>query len=128
MRKPTNGNKGNSIKTYREELSNKKVELLTSLGFNFRRLAVADRSSEDDLMVALRDEFLHLGLDQVLSVQLREVESALDRLNTGEYGACAECGTPISSKRLRALPWATCCVDCKDSAFAGQPQEVICLA
>jgi DnaK suppressor protein len=120
-----NGNKGNSIKTYREELLNKKVELLTSLGFNFRRLAVADRSSEDELIVALQDEFLHLGLDQILSVQLQEVESALERLNTGEYGACAECGSAISSKRLRALPWATYCVDCKDAAFAGQPQEAL---
>ena len=127
MRKPMNGNKGNSIKTYREELLNKKVELLTSLGFNFRRLATADRRSEDDLIVALQDEFLHLGLDRVLSGQLQEVESALGRLNSGEYGACADCGHSISSKRLQALPWATHCVDCKDNAFAGQPQEPVSL-
>jgi len=125
MRKPTNGNKGNSIKTYRKELLNKKVELLTSLGFNFKRLADAERNSEDDLIVALQDEFLHLGLDRVLSGQLREVESALSRLNSGEYGVCANCGTSISLKRLQALPWATYCVDCKDNAFAGQAQEVV---
>ena len=127
MRKPTNGNKGNSIKTYRKELLNKKVELLTSLGFNFKRLADAERNSEDALIVALQDEFVHLGLDRVLSDQLREVESALGRLNSGEYGACANCGTAISSKRLQALPWATHCVDCKDNAFAGQPQEGLSL-
>ena len=120
-----NGHKGNPIRTYREELLNKKVELLTSLGFNFRRLATADRRSEDDLIVALQDEFLHMGLDRVLSGQLQEVESALDRLNSGEYGACADCGHSISSKRLQALPWATHCVDCKDNALAGQPQEAV---
>ena len=125
MRKPTNGNGSNSIKMYRKELFNKKVELLTSLGFNFRRLATADRRSEDDLIVALQDEFLHLGLDRVLYGQLREVESALGRINSGEYGACADCGHSISSKRLQALPWATHCVDCKDNAFAGQPQEAV---
>src|SRR3990172_8610868 len=124
MRKPTNGNKGNSIKTYRKELLNKKAELLMSLGFNFKRLADAERNSEDDLIVVFRDEFLHLGLDRVLYGQLREVESALDRLNSGEYGACANCGTSISSKRLQAVPWATYCVDCQDQAFAGQSQEV----
>ena len=96
-----------------------------SLGFNFKRLADADRSSEDDLIVALQDEFLHMGLDRVLSGQLQEVESALDRLNSGEYGACANCGHSISSKRLRALPWATHCVDCKDDAFAGQPEKAV---
>ena len=125
MRKPTNGNGSNSIKMYRKELFNKKVELLTSLGFNFRRVSTADRRSEDDLIVALQDEFLHMGLDRVLSGQLQEVESALDRLNSGEYGACADCGHSISSKRLQALPWATHCVDCKDNAFAGQPQEAV---
>jgi RNA polymerase-binding protein DksA len=133
MRKPTNGNHGNSINLKRfglfmkcrEELSNKKVELLTSLGFNFKRLADAERTSEDDLIVALQDEFLHLGLDQVLSGQLREVESALARLNSGEYGTCVNCGTSISSKRLQALPWATRCVDCKDNVFAGQPQGAV---
>ena len=109
-------------------LLNKKVELLTSLGFNFKRLSVADRSSEDALIVALQDEFLHLGLDRVLYGQLQEVESALDRLNAGEYGACAECGTSISSKRLQALPWATHCVDCKSNAFVGPTNEVASLA
>ena len=123
MGKPTNGNKGNSIKTYRKELLNKKVELLTSLGFNFKKLADTERSSDDDLIVALQDEFLHSGLDRILYDQLREVESAMGRLNAGEYGACANCGTSISLKRLQALPWATHCVDCKENALVGQARE-----
>src|SRR3990172_8364212 len=113
MRMPINGNKVNSIKTYQKDLLNKKVELLMSLGFNFKRLADSERTSEDDLIVALQDEFLHLGLDRVLYGQLLEVESALDRLDSGEYGACANCGTSISPKRLQALPWAGYCVDCQ---------------
>ena len=123
MRKSTNGNKGSSIKTYRKELLNKKVELSTSLVVNFKRLADADRSSEDDLQVALKDELLHVGLDLVLYGQLREVESALDRVNSGEYGVCAECGASISSKRLRAVPWATYCVECQDRTYAEPVQE-----
>ena len=127
MRKPTNGNGSNSIKMYRKELLDKKVQLLTSLGFNFKRLADADRRSEDDLIVALQDEFLHSGLDRVLYGQLLEVESALDRLGSGEYGTCANCGNSISAKRLQAVPWATYCIDCQESVFAGQPQEAVSL-
>ena len=127
MRKPTNGNKSTSIKTYRKELLDKRTELLTSLGFNFKRLADAERNSEDALIVALQDEFLHSGLDRILYDQLREVESALGRLNSGEYGACASCGNSISSKRLQALPWATHCLECKDNAFPGQAQEAVSL-
>ncbi|MBI2818800.1 MAG: TraR/DksA family transcriptional regulator [Acidobacteria bacterium] len=127
MRKPTNGTKGAAIRAYRIELLNKKMDLLMSLGFNFKKLAEADRNSDDDLMVALQDEVLHSGLDRVLYDQLREVESALARLGSGEYGSCANCGSPISAKRLQAIPWATHCVDCKDNAFAGQPQATVSL-
>ena len=128
MRKPTNGNKGNVIRTYRKELLNKKVELLMSLGFNFKRLADVERTSEDDLIVALQDEFLHLGLDRVLYGQLLEVESALDRLDSGEYGTCANCGTSISSKRLQVVPWAGYCVDCQDRVAGEKAQELGSLA
>jgi len=127
MRKPTNGYQGNLIKTYRNELLNKKMELLMSLGFNFKKLANAERTSVDDLIVALQDESLHLGLDRVLYEQLRQVESALDCLDSGEYGTCGICGTSISSKRLHAIPWATHCVECQDRAFAGQVQEAASL-
>ena len=125
MKNPMNGNKGSAIRAYGNELLRKKVELLTSLGFNFKRLATAERRSDDALIVALRDELLHLGLDRVLYEQLQEVESALERLGSGEYGTCANCGSPISSKRLQAIPWATHCLDCKDSAFAGHAQEAV---
>lgn len=127
MRKPTNGNQGNAVKTYRKELLNKKAELLVSLGIHFKRLADAERTSEEDLITVSKDEFLQLGLSRVLYGQLREVEFALDRLDLGEYGSCAECGASISAKRLQAIPWAGYCVDCQDMAGIGQEQEVVSL-
>lgn len=38
---------------------------------------------------------------------------ALERLEEGEYGICVECGEPISPKRLTAVPWTECCVNCQ---------------
>lgn len=63
----------------------------------------------NETMVALEDE---------LSVQEREVEKALARLDTGSYGACVECGQAIAEERLAALPAAALCFDCAD---AGAP-------
>ncbi len=128
MRKPTNGNQGNSIKTYRKELLNKKAELLVSLGINFRRVANVERTSEEDLVTVSHDESLQLGLNRVFYGQLRLVESALDRLDLGEYGTCARCAAAISPKRLQAIPWARYCVDCQDTAVTGQVQELGSLA
>jgi RNA polymerase-binding protein DksA len=44
---------------------------------------------------------------------LDEVEAALLRLDAGTYGTCVECGHPIASERLEALPWASHCIGCQ---------------
>jgi DnaK suppressor protein len=43
---------------------------------------------------------------------LDQIESALQRIEDGCYGRCAECQTRIPSARLEAIPYATCCVEC----------------
>jgi RNA polymerase-binding protein DksA len=116
-----------SIEEYRQKLTGVKIGLLTSLGFNFKKLADSERNSDDDLIVALQDEFLHSGLDRMLYEQLRGIDAALARLDTREYGSCSSCGISISSKRLQAIPWATHCVGCKDDALAVAPQEAVSL-
>ena len=56
-----------------------------------------------------------LGLLQTEDVGLREVDEALRRLNDGTYGVCAACGRSIPKARLRALPYARMCLECKKS-------------
>jgi len=38
--------------------------------------------------------------------ELDEVRAALQRMDSGSYGLCQECGRPISPQRLRASPAA----------------------
>lgn len=54
-----------------------------------------------------------LGLVDTLVGQLREVEKALERIEQGTYGICANCGKEIPAARLEARPESTLCVDCK---------------
>lgn len=44
--------------------------------------------------------------------RLEELDSALERLEDGGYGVCANCGRPIAAERLLARPTATTCIDC----------------
>jgi RNA polymerase-binding transcription factor DksA len=44
---------------------------------------------------------------------LREVDAALDRMDTGTYGRCQKCGNPIAEERLEALPATRLCIACK---------------
>jgi len=45
-----------------------------------------------------------------------EVNQALARLDAGEYGLCSECEEPIAEARLKALPYATLCIQCAEEA------------
>jgi len=42
-----------------------------------------------------------------------KIKDALERIESGTYGICEECGEEISEKRLQARPVTTLCIDCK---------------
>ena len=44
------------------------------------------------------------------------LDSALRRLDDGEYGLCEDCGAEISPKRLSAIPFAKRCLSCQHQA------------
>jgi DnaK suppressor protein len=54
------------------------------------------------------------GEVQVLAENLRAVladcEHAIDKLDQGTYGACEQCGEPITEARLEAMPATRWCV------------------
>lgn len=45
---------------------------------------------------------------------IKDVQLALERLAEGTYGVCEQCGEPINSARLEALPTARLCMSCAD--------------
>lgn len=59
-----------------------------------------------------------LSVKEVLEDSLRDVRSALDRLNKGTYGVCKYCGKPIDERRLLARPASSACVHCKETIKA----------
>ena len=46
---------------------------------------------------------------------IAEVDRALEKLDEGTYGSCDDCGRPIGSERLQAVPWAGLCVKCAEA-------------
>ncbi len=60
-------------------------------------------------------EHIEVALIQMKGDVLQRVREALDRLDAGEYGYCAECEEEISEKRLQALPFAVRCTACEES-------------
>jgi DnaK suppressor protein len=54
---------------------------------------------------------------------LAEIEAALDRIASGRYGWCEQCGRPIAAGLLAARPQARYCVPCGRQAA---PQRIAC--
>ena len=104
---------------YRRELVEKRREVIAGLGMKFDTLARMGRVAEDDQAQISHDEFVSLRLNSLDYAQLRLVEEALDRMDSGDYGTCLCCEEPIPAKRLRVLPWARYCVKCQESMAAG---------
>lgn len=51
---------------------------------------------------------------ELTSRTVQGIETALQRLEAGEFGTCADCRCRISDARLRALPFAALCLACQE--------------
>jgi DnaK suppressor protein len=104
--------------SYRETLQDKRQDLLCALGVKFDTLARMGPVAEEDQAQITHDEFVSLHLNSLDYGQLRLIEEALDRMDSGGYGTCLSCEEPIAAKRLRAVPWARYCIHCQESPGA----------
>jgi DnaK suppressor protein len=112
---------------YRRMLLAKRKEVMTGLGSKFDSLAAMGRVAEDDQAQVSHDEFISLHLNSLDHLQLRLVEEALNRLDSGDYGICLCCEEPIAPKRLRAISWARYCLKCQESMGAELDREWLSL-
>ncbi len=56
---------------------------------------------------------------------LREVKATLRRISDGSFGTCIDCESAIAPKRLAAVPWASRCIQCQDTADQDDPQPLV---
>jgi RNA polymerase-binding protein DksA len=77
--------------------------------------ATADNHLADTASATLGREIdytLGDNAEQVIS----EIDAALQRIESGDYGVCERCGREIPRERLESNPWASLCIDCKRKA------------
>jgi RNA polymerase-binding protein DksA len=58
------------------------------------------------------DELAAINADR-LARDLKLIDRALADIDAGRYGVCVECEEPIAARRLKALPFATRCIECQ---------------
>jgi RNA polymerase-binding transcription factor DksA len=75
-----------------------------------------EESGEGDTLAVERERDLALSAQAQAAVE--EIDLALAKLRDGTYGVCEQCNGIIPKERLRALPHAALCVQCKSAGFS----------
>ena len=116
---------------FRDLLLEKRAELAGDV-HNMQREALrsSDRNGENESS-AVRTHMADVGsdnweqeftlglLDKDMAL-LREIDEALERIESGAYGRCLATERRITKQRLRAKPWAKYCIDYVRQVESGQ--------
>ena len=110
------------MERFKEMLLQKREELVNEVE-EVRSRSVED-SEEDDkdyidyAVSSYTKEFLY-SLSDMERKELIAVDRALKAIEDETYGTCEECGDDIEEKRLKAVPWATFCLNDQELADRG---------
>ena len=97
-------------------LQNKRSELARAIRSQSTQLKVCEGEHElIDRMQSMSRREETVTFLNTLTRTLADVDAALMAMNEGSYGTCLECGEPIASRRLQAIPWASHCIRCQQA-------------
>lgn len=96
-------------------LRRRRAELLRLREGQLEDEHVLSGSAVPDVLDAASNYTGAVVLDQLGEAELEElteIGEALQRIALGVWGRCEECDEPIPLRRLQAIPWCRCCVEC----------------
>jgi len=111
-----------SRENHREILIQKKEEL-SGTPLNREEIAIQWVPDVIDDVQNAAEREIALGSINRHWQTLRAIEQALQRLEEGSFGVCAECERQIHPKRLQAVPWAALCLSCQEARDAEEPRD-----
>lgn len=123
--KPKRTAQSADLEKFREQLLVERLRLEEELQEIERRAARADESDRASELSAYEDHPADLAsetferekdlaIGESVEHMLHKVINALEKIDRGTYGRCDACSKLIKKARLRALPFATLCLDCQD--------------
>ncbi len=101
-------------------------EIANTAARTIARTQEEGRMADEDPTVDLADkaansytkEFL-FGMTNTDRTILNMIDAALKRIQSDEYGVCANCQEELQQKRLEAVPWAKHCLACQEKMEQG---------
>jgi DnaK suppressor protein len=102
---------------YKNLLLEKKRKLLRNL---LEEKKISEKVGDEWLEPKDIEDFAHVTYDEISRYVLaehelgiiKEIDIALKKIETGEYGICERCGAEIDPMRLKVIPWTKYCAKC----------------
>ena len=111
------------IKQYRQLLITERAKLAEEIKSIAKDASTSPRDASGDLSaytlhmadMAADTYERELSMNIASSEQqtLYQIDEALKRLDDGSFGVCQQCNQPISMSRLKAVPYASLCIECQ---------------
>ena len=104
------------LATLRDKLERNRARLQKELSTEKSAVATTESESQDYELAYVEDldQTIDTEVDSHRNFELNETEEALERISSGGYGVCQDCGEEIGVKRLMAYPMARRCFSCKE--------------
>jgi len=105
-----------NLKNIEADLLKRKLELEQKLT-EMSKEQFSDGQVQDpgDQALTATMESLRMSLQDAEMEEYRGIAKALERIKEGAYGICADCGNPISEKRLQSFPGTMRCLACQEN-------------
>ena len=107
------------LQRFESLLLKRKLELLKAgeTGHQAEEIVELDQARGGRLsrMDAMQAQAMSLETGRRRRQHVVEINAALERVTTGDYGDCFECGETINPKRLEADPSARLCIGCAEA-------------
>ncbi len=103
------------IGNIRDSLVRTRAEILARLNKITSDVRHEDEAIEADfaeLAVQRENDQVIDALGEATRQELTQINRALARIESGDYGDCSECGRGIGVERLKVLPYSTMCLQC----------------
>lgn len=112
------------VEAYKKSLMALKQKLVHDIGNMAQNSDGVDKDANHVMHIAdvatdMYDREFNLGLASNEREILSKIEKALVRVHNGTYGLCAECGKPIATARLGAIPYVETCLKCQETLENG---------
>jgi DnaK suppressor protein len=103
------------------KLQEQALLLKSAMSTNAASVVAYQQTSGDygDMSQQSEQEWLFLSQNKANAKELELIQKALRRIQDGSYGICCGCAQAISPRRLRAIPWAECCIECQEGGPDG---------